>query len=435
MKKKVFIILLALAAALPAKVTLSQAVAGAWAISRGLDSQRLEEQAASVAEQTALRRKYFAVHFAGTYRYSSDNVQVKASDFPFDLGPSLPPGTVILAAPSDAIDLKMALVQPLYSGGLLEGAVKMEAARQAAEKHLTRLKKIELAGQVKSSYFNYVLFRSKRDALAFLLSGLELHLKKVENLYAEELVRRSDLLEARGGADEVRLSLQDLEQLIAAEAVLFQSLCGYDPREVEHQPAPAQEPFVAAWERFLSGHPLLLSLEERARLLRLQRKAAAAAYLPQVGAFAEIHYGRPGQNFFLNEWTLYVQGGLSISLPVFHWNQRGRDLELAGMAARKLENRRADFVRESEAHLRQLYLQLESAGKKLALLDGLAANAAEEVRLKEQLYEEKQIDHIHLLAAMCCQERYLSNRGEALAQIDMIRAAIDTLVGRCEEEQ
>jgi outer membrane protein TolC len=435
MKKLLCIMLLAgMALSLPAKVTLAQAVASAWAIDPALDSQKLEEEAAAIAGETALRQKYFSVQFGGGYRYSSDKVQVRASDFPFSLGASVPPGTILLSAPSDTVDLKLALLQPLYSGGLLSNAVKMEAARGAAEKDLTRLKRIELAGRVKASFFTHLLYSRKRDALNFLLARLDLHLQKVSNLYAEQLVKRSDLLETRARADEARLSLQDIEQLIASEAVQFKSLCGVDPQDIDFQPGAETADFAASWDLLLAGHPLLRSLDERARLVRLQRRSVAAAYLPQASAFAEMHYGRPGQNFFMDRWTFYVQGGLSVSLPVFNWNKRGRDLELVDIAGRKLENQRAAFLRESEKNLRQLYLNQESIGRKLALLDGLSANAAEDVRLKEQLYEENQIDHTDLLAAMSSQERYLAERGEALAQMEMLKAAIDTLVGRTEEE-
>jgi len=434
MKRILFFILLAAAFALPAKVTLSQAVANAWTISRGLDSQELEEKAAGIAGLTALRQKYFSVYFSGSYRYSSDKVEVTASAFPFPLGPNIPAGTVMLSAPNENIDLKMSLVQPLYSGGLLSNAVKMEAVRAASERDLTRLKKIELAGKVKSSFFNYLLFGKKRDSLNAFLSSLELHLKKVENLYAEELVKRSDVLETRARADEVRLSLQDLEQLIAAEAVHFNSLCGYDPQDIDFRPAALERSFAADRDRFLAGHPLLRSLDEKMRLVRIQKRSVGAAYLPQVSAFAEAHYGRPGQNFFVDRWAFYFQGGLSVTMPVFNWSKGGRDRELADIAARKLENQRADFIRESEASLRQLYLAKESLEKKRVLLDGLVANAAEDIRLKDRLYEESQIDHTDLLAAMASQERYVSDREELLAQMEMLRANLDTLVGRTEEE-
>lgn len=435
MKKLLFFGFLATAFALPAKVTLSQAVANAWNINRGLDSQKLEEEAAAIAGLTALRQKYFSVFFSGSYRYSSDKVEVNISDFPFAVGANIPPGTVVLSAPNDNFDLKMSLVQPIYSGGLLSNAVNMEAIRAAAEKDVTRLKKIELAGKVKSSYFNYLLFCKKRDTLNFFLTNLDLHMKKVENLYAEELVKKSDLLETRAKADESKLSLQDLEQLIAAEAVQFNSLCGYDPQDIDFQPATGDETFAAAQAYFLAGHPLLRSLDERARIVQIQKKSIAGSYLPQASAFAELHYGRPGQNFFKDQWTVYVQGGVSVSMPVFNWNKLGRDKRLVDIAARKLENQRADFIRESEKNLRQLFLYKESLGKKLLLLDNLSANAAEDIRLKENLYEESQIDHTDLLAAMTSQERYLSNREELLTQMEMLQVNIDTLIGKCEEEE
>ena len=435
MKKSLGIIFLACAAALPARVTLSQAVTDAWALSRSLDSQRLEERAAAVSRLTALRQRYFSVLFSGTYRYSSDKVEVKASDFPFPLGPGVPANAVILSAPGDNFDLKLSLQQPLYTGGLLSNAVKMEAAREAAEKDLTRLKRIELAGAVKSSYFNYLLYCRKRDSLHSLLSSLDIHLKKAENLYAEELVRRSDLLETRAKADEMRLNLEDLEQLIAAEAVHFNSLCGHDPQDIDFQAGDRPESFAAAWGSFLSGHPLLRSLDERSRIVRIQRRSVSGAYLPQVSAFAEMHYGKPGQNYFLDRWTFYVTGGLSVSLPVFNWNKRGRDLELADIALRKLEDQRADFVRESERGLRQLFLYRDSLEKKRTLLDRLAANAEEDIRLKEKLYEENQIDHSDLLAAMTSQEKYLADREGLDAQMEMLKVSIDTLIGTCEEEE
>ena len=135
-----------------------------------------------------------------------------------------------------------------------------------------------------------------------------------------------------------------------------------------------------------------------------------------------MHYGRPGQNFFMDRWTFYVQGGLSVSMPVFNWNKGGRDRELADIAARKLDNQRADFIRESEKSLRQLYLAKESLEKKLRPARRAGRpTPAEEVRLKDKLYEENQIDHTDLLAAMTSQERYLANREELLVQVEMLQ--------------
>jgi outer membrane protein TolC len=434
MKKTVFSILLAAAFVLPAKVSLGQAVAHAWKISYSLDSQRLEEEAAVTARLTALRQKYFSVFAGGSYRYTSDKVEVKVSDFPFPVSANIPPDTIVLSAPNDNFDLKLSLAQPIYSGGILANAVRMETIREATERDLTRLKKIELSGKVKNSFFNHRLFCKKRDALNSLLTILKLHQDKLANLFREELVQKSDLLETQTKVDEIRLNLEDMEQLIRSEALNFSTLCGYEPEDIETETTAGAESFSAAWEFFLARHPLLQALDEKVRIIQIQKKSISGAYLPQVSAFAEVHYGRPGQNYFVDRWTLYVLGGVSVSMPVFNWNKGGRDRELANIASRKLENQRADFVRESEKNLHQFYLYKESLEKKLALLADLVANATEDARLKEKLYEEKQIDHNDYLAALTSQERYISNREELLAQVELLKVGIQTLIGKCEEE-
>lgn len=435
MKPMAFMLLMALAFSLPARVPLSQAVKDAWALSGALDGQMLQERAAALARETALRQKYFSAAFAAGYRTSTDRVEVTAGTFPFPLGPSVPAGTVILSAPSGTVDLKLSLQQPLSAGGALSQAVRIEAQRELSERELTRLKRVEIAGTVKASYFNYLLYSRKRDSLSSLLASLDIHLQKLKNLFAEELARRSDLLETQAKADEARLGLEDMEQLIQAEAVRFRSLCGHDPGDIEPQALDRQESFAAARESFLAGHPLLRSLDQRAGMLRAQKKAVAGAYRPQVGAFAELHYGRPGQNFFNDRWTLYAAGGVNVSLPVFNWNRRGRDLELADIALRQLEDRRADFVRESERSLGQLFLQRDSLERKRELLDRLEANAREDVGLKENLYAESQIAHSDLMAAMTSQERYRAERGGLEAQLGLLAAGIDTLIGACQEEE
>jgi outer membrane protein TolC len=434
MKKILFMVFMAGAFILAAKVPLSQAVSNAWKISPGIDSQRLEGDAAAIAGLTALRQKYFSVYFNGSYRYTSDRVQVKLSDFPFPLNVEAPPGTIILSTANDNYDLKMSLLQPIYSGGVLSNAARIEAVREAAERDLLRMKKLELAGKVKNSFFSHSLFCRKRDSLNLLLDILKLHQGRLENLYQEDLVRKSDLLETMAKADEIRLNLEDLEQLIRAEALNFSMLSGYEPGDIDYEGSTGEDSLAAAREFFLANHPLLRSLDEKARLIQLQKKSISGSYLPQVSAAAELHYGRPGQNFFAKQWTPYVVGMLSVSLPVFNWNKGGRDKSLVDIAARKLDDQRRDFIRESEKSLRQLFLQKDSLGKKLALLDGLVANAAEDAGLKEKLYAENQIDHSDYLAALTSRERYLSNREELLAQVELLQVGIQTLIGKCEEE-
>ncbi len=434
MKKIFLIVLLSVAFVLPAKVTLSQALANAWRLSRGLQNQRDQAEAAMVSKLTALKQKSFSVYFGGSYRYSSDKVEVKASDFAIPTTTDIPPGTIILSAPDDNFDFKLSLLQPIFAGGILSNAVKMEELREVSELDLARLKQIEVTGKVKVSYFSYRLFCSKRDALGYFLANLKLHLGKLENLFREELLKKLDLLETRAKVDEIKLNLEDLEQLIKAEALNFENLCGYSPLDISGDTSESAEDYAQAWAFFKANHPLLHSMAERALIFQVQKKSISGSYLPQLSVFAEVHYGRPGQNFFKDQWTFYVQGGMSVTMPVFNWNKIDRDKTLVDIASRQLENQRVDFIESSEKTLRQLYLLKDALANKLLLLDNLVAYAAEGAQMKEKLYEESQIDHTDYLAALTAHERYLVNREELLAQMEMLKVNIHTLIGKAEEE-
>jgi outer membrane protein TolC len=434
MKKILFLGLLAIVFVLQAEVTLSQAVVNAWRLNRGLQNQLFQEEAVGVSKLTALKQKNFSVYFSGNYRYSSDKIEVKAADFVLPAAPDIPPGMIILSAPNDNFDLKMSLLQPVFSGGVLSNAVKMEELRGISELNLTRLKQIEVTGKVKVSYYNHRLFCTRRDSLNFFLANLNLHLGKLENLFREELLKKTDLLETRAKVDETKLNLADLEQLILAEALNFENLCGYSPLAITGDATESAETYASAWEFFKVNHPLLKSLAERARIFQVQKKSVSGSYLPQLSVFAELHYGRPGQNFFKDQWTFYVQGGMSVTMPVFNWNKIGRDKTLVDIALRQLENQRADFVASSEKNLRQLYLLKETLENKLLILDNLVGYAAEGAQLKKKLYEENQIDHTDYLAALTAHERYLANREELLAQMEMLKVNIHTLIGKGEEE-
>jgi outer membrane protein TolC len=434
MKKILFLVLLASVFALPAKVTLSQAVVNAWRLNRGLQNQRYQEEAVGVNKLTAMKQKNFSVYFSGSYRYSSDKIEVKAADFAIPAASNIPPGTLILSAPDDNFDLKMSLLQPVFAGGVLSNAVKVEELREISELNLTRLKQIEVTGKVKVSYFNYRLFCTRRDSLNFFLTNLNRHLGKLENLFREELLKKTDLLETRAKVDETKLNLEDLEQLIMAEALNFENLCGYSPQDITGDTTESAETYARAWEFFKANHPLLKSLAERARIFQVQKKSISGSTLPQLSIFAELHYGRPGQNFFKDQWTFYVQGGMSVTMPVFNWNKSDRDKTLVELAAKQLENQRADFVESSEKNLRQLYIQKEALENKRLILDNLVGYAAEGAQLKEKLYEENQIDHTDYLAALTAHERVLANREELLAQLEVLKVNIHTLIGKGEEE-
>ena len=424
-------ILLAAAGPLGAKVSLRQAVERAWAQSPAVERQLLGEEAAGIGLRYALRQRFFRLEGGGSYRFSSDAVEVTAKDFPLlpsDL--SIPDSLVLLSAPHDFYDLKLSLVQPIYAGGAIKQAIRMEEIKGVLERKRTELAKNDLAGQVESSFLTYRLLQAKRDSLSRLLDTLGLHLKKVEAFVREQLVRRSDLLETRSKMDEVLINLVDISQQIEQERVSFQTLCGLDPEEVDAsslEPVGTIEESLAA---FNQSHPLLAAFEEQGRLVEAGRLAAAAGRKPQLAAAYELHYGNPGVNFFKKEWSLYVQAGLTLTVPLINRSQADRDMALREVENRKLASQREDFIRETEKGLMQVYGMKSALAAKQTLAEDLIRDAEEEARLKDSLYRESQISNLDYLAAVANLAKYRSLKAELEVQQNLVDVRIQMLIGR-----
>ncbi len=433
--KTIFCLLLSLAA-VPgwAKVPLSQAVTRGLALSAALQNQQLDTETARINRQNASYRKWFNVDSGFSYLYKSQQMEI---EFPtINAGPGIIiPGRTIVAGAKNNYDLRLTLSQPLFTGGLLSQTVQRETLNATAETLRSQAQHLEVAGRIKISYFNYRLLAAHKRYLELLLQKMDLHRRRQENLLTEELIRKSDLLETQTQIEETQLSLSDVEQLLAAEAIHFQRLSGYAADEIDENYSEEASGLDDALRLLRERHPALLALDEQRQMAETQKRIVAAAYRPQLLGFAELHYGRPGIDFFKNSWSFYGQGGLSLNLPLFNWNRSRRDLRLSAIAAEKIANQRRDLLEEMEQNLRQLFSLQQSIESKLEHSRRLREYSGENARLKEQLYLENQTDHRDYLAALLDAERYAAQDQELQIQRQLIRIQINTLMGRQLEEQ
>lgn len=428
-----FVSLLAAAAALSASTTLDQAVARALAKDRGLKSQVLNEEASRANRDYAARQKLFHLDFAGSYRYATDAIQVTAANFPFSQLFHIPPDQVFLSASKSSYDLKLGLVQPIWTGGMLANSVKVEEARQAAQSDQTRVLRVQVAGQVKTSYYTFRLLAARKRSLEVLLETIDIHLKRVEAFYREDLTRRSDLLETQAKLEETRMSIEEVSQQMAREKISFETLCDIPPEDIDPAASEVVRDYAASRAEFEALHPILKAMDAQAAALDLSGKVVDASRLPQVTGFGEFHYARPGLNFFEQKWKAYGLAGLSLTIPVFNLNRVDRDRAVIDVQRRQLENQRAQVLLDADKALKQLYEAMRSLETRAASVDKLIALAREGADLKEKLYEENQLSNLDYLAALADLERYRTLKVELALQLELVKVAVNTTIGQTGE--
>jgi len=416
----------------PEKIPLERAIEeGLKKDSEYLNSV-LDQEKAEIQRQLVAKNKLFRLDFGGSYLYKSQTTKIDF--FPVQIpGVRTVSGQPVEIGLMNNFDFSISLNQPLFTGGVLTNSIKLEEVKKAEAANQKILKMNEFAGLIKSSFFQYLLLARRRQSLITLEKTLDLHRRRLEDLLEEGLARKTDLLETLSKIEEILLSINDMEQAMELEKIHFIKLCSYSPEEIDPSYREKSLSQIEAFSHFRQYHPMLKTLHNQAEILSLQKKITSGKYLPQVSGFAEAHYGKPGIDLYKKEWTLYFQGGIVLKLPVFDWNRLRSEKTLLDYQIQKLENQRAQFVKDITQTLDQLYTSLRMLEEKKDHIDQLVLYSEEDAELKAALYEEKQMPNVDYLSALLNREKNILMREAIQIQIEMIRVNINTLIGNSKE--
>jgi outer membrane protein TolC len=272
------------------------------------------------------------------------------------------------------------------------------------------------------------LLLAKKRSLDYLVKKLSLHLDKINKYYDEDLIKKTDLLETQLKLKEIKLHQGDLNQLIENERLHFISLCGIEPEDIEDDYSEDVDDFNAVFAHFQTSHPFLKILDKKGMSLDLQKKIIDGFRSPKIFAFAELHYGRPGINYFSEDWLLYAVGGITLDLPIYRGDKVMIERAICETEHNRIENQKDQFIEEMEEKLKQLYNVMESLDVKISVLDNMIHLAEEDVRLKEKLYQENQIDNVDFLLAMTELEKIQSMKNELQVEIEWAKTRINLLI-------
>lgn len=418
----------------PAGMTLEQAVRDGLELAASIRNGRIDVENAERRLRLARSRFLPDLDAGGSWRYQSERMQL-VIDPVIQNGSMMFPGLERTVGTRNNWDFYLGITQPIYTGGMLSRR-RDQAAVQVDESSL-RLQgeRVKHAAAIRSAYFSHALLRGRLETARKLEERLELHLRRIEALAAEKMARRSDVLETRSRLVDARVSIQELEQALTETAISFHELCGHSPGEV----TPGQDLRRFSREQaqafFYSRHPGLEEMAKRSRWLELEEKTVVSRYRPSMAAFAAVHLGRPGIDMFSADWMGYAVLGVSLSMPVFHWNRSREERGLVQAMGQKLNNQRDDLVRGVSHALDRLFQRLDMLQSQVGELQKLVDLKTEDVELKQALYREQQISNLDYLAV-------LSEQAEAESRLEMTRShlklthiTVHRVIGYMQEEK
>ncbi len=245
----------------------------------------------------------------------------------------------------NTFDFSLKLEQPIYTGRILTFKTRFSEIKSIEIEYKKELLKNSISYAVKLSFLNYLYLKKKKKQLELTLETLKNHLKKLKSFYNEELIERSDIIETELKCEEIKLKINDIEALISDSREEFLKLTGFSPEDIDEKYHENSLSFDESLKYLKANHPFLKTLENEKKLVLLGEKIEKASYLPQIFGFYNLHYGKPGIDFFKDEWSLYFETGISINLKVFDWGKLKKRKKVYDYSLIKIENKKDDFFK------------------------------------------------------------------------------------------
>jgi outer membrane protein len=405
--------------------TLDEAWALALRHDQAFASVRSQSEAAALEVQSARAARWPTVAVSGSYTQLDDS---PAFDFAFTGLPLAPPE---LFDNDDLVMGAAAVSVPLFTGGRISSSIAAaEASRRGADAQVaTASSDLKLA--VANAYVDVLRTRKALAVARSNVQTLQSLSRDTESMFERELVPRNELLAAQVALADARQN--ELRASNAAEV----ALAAYNRRlgVPLDRPVDLDEPLtigvtvpdslMVATEQALASRTELASLAAQADTFKQLAKAERSRVLPQVALSGGYQYL---DNQFLDDDTVGM-AGIGVQWALFDGGQSRKRAAALERTGRATEQQRSDVSSLIELQVRQAWLGLDEAKRRIDVTANAAQQADESLRIAQERYRAGLGTQTQLLEAETLRVQALKNRDDAVLDAGLARLRLARAVG------
>lgn len=364
----------------------------AWriALDRNLTLGQQDLLLAQSKEELSIQRAGYlpTLSLLGSYGYTSEVAEIQL-EVPIP-GLTLPR---VQAGTYDRYDAAAAIDLPLFTGFRLRNQVRAAEMQVRAHEARREAQKNQVLLLVGSLYFQTQENELQQQVLEQAAQRAGRHLDRARSFFMVKQATAFDTLEVANRKLELE---NQLERLKSLHEVLTSKLAHAMNVTVTPRVSPVAVETVnlslgeleqyVAWA--LEERPELeeTSSLEKGQLFRA--RAVRASQFPQLYASASYHYGRPGVDYFEDEWMDYYTVGLNLRWQVWNWLQDQRQVKKARLDGERLGLQMEQLELEVRQQVTEAYQQLSTARQQIELQRRLVSQELERYRITRENYEQ-----------------------------------------------
>jgi len=405
--------------------TLQDAWARAAQQDRGLAAVRSQAEAAQLDASAARAQRWPTVAVGGSYTWFDD---APAFDFSFTGLPLTPPE---LFGGDDFVMGSATLSVPVFTGGRISSSIAAAEARGRGAGAQLEGAEQDLKLGVAEAYVDVLRARKALAVADSNVRTLEALAGDIGALYERELVPKNELL-------AVQVALADARQnrLRAANGAEI-AQAAYNRRlgepldrvaDLEEQvPEPRALPsdLAALVQMATERRTELAALGEQAKAYAQLAQVERSRVLPQVSVSGGYNYL---ENQFLDDEE-FALAGVGVQWALFDGGQSRKRAAAMERNRRAAEDQRADAESLIALQVRQAWLGVEEARKRVQVTGDAVEQAEENLRIARERYGAGLGTQTQLLEAETLRVQALTNRDNAVLDASLARLRLARAVG------
>jgi outer membrane protein len=339
-------------------------------------------------------RQYPQVDVDAMSGYMSEVNKMRFGDMTAEvppLGSVTIPGKDVTISEHEKAELSVGLLQPLYTGGRIEGGIRAATAGFEGASYQIAFVKSQVRSQVLTTFYQLAKSQEFKNISIASRDQILSHLNDAKNLMTQGMLLKSELLPIDIRRLDTELMIVQAENSIAKTKSVLAERMGLPPD------SPVE--IVADWNRY-PPWPIPESLltsdltRPEQQIARAQVDAAAAeadiaagGMKPQVGLTTSGHYGWPGFYITQPEWEPWWQAGVNVSWNIFDMNQRKNEFNAADAKRMRLDQSRQSLDRQIALDRINTRLSYEEAYRKMLIAKEKVISAQEDFNTKQDNFK------------------------------------------------
>lgn len=331
--------------------------------------QEIEAKIATLNAQIAGANLYPELIISGRASYQSEVTE-------FQAGAISPP-----AISKDQYNISLGLNQVLFDGGRTRSLSELAKISGEISQANLEVEIWNVRRQLDEVFFNTILLQKQLETTNILLKDLneqlELVRSRVKNgvlLPGNEYVMQAEIL-------KIKQRKIQINEAIKAGYQVINYITGMEISEQTTLELPEEEGLVNLEIEEIQ-RPELMMFDAQKKMLGVQDKINSTQKLPQISAFANTAYGRPGYNVFDDDLHVYWMIGLKANWSFKSFRNSDKKSSIVELEQQNVSASEDAFSRQVQSGLAKVRGQISAIEEQIKL-------DREVVDLREKVAEEK----------------------------------------------